>query len=357
MKIGFMSYFDTCSGYGNSAVEICRAMARAGHTVIPYAYTIDCDLPRNFTDLFTQREPESLDAMIVFALPNQLRFTEKMAERIPIRVGYSMWEQTKFSKDLMVKDKPYKDFTEIWVPCEMNVEPFQEFAPCNDVSIMNLGVNTEYFNYEDRQANRGGRPFRYCMNGALGYRKGAFLVINAYKEIVKEHPEWDIELHLKTSAKGLVKQMETWTKGLHVINEMYWPEELLDFYHRMDCMVAPSRGEGFHQPPIEFAATGGIVITSTWGGMAEWYDPSWAYGVDTGIVEIGNKWPSSRKGSLWGDPDPKSVKALMEHVYLNQDEAFHKADIGQEVVRKKFDWNIVVKQMLKRLEVLHGQDK
>jgi len=107
MNIGFMSYFDTCSGYGNSAVEICRALTRAGHTVIPYAYKIDVDLPQDFTDLFTQREPEDLDAMIVFALPNQMRLTEKMARKIPVKIGYSMWEQTKFSEDLWVKDHPY----------------------------------------------------------------------------------------------------------------------------------------------------------------------------------------------------------------------------------------------------------
>jgi len=357
MKIGFMSYFDTCSGYGNSAVEICRAMSRAGHTIIPYAYKIDCELPRDFTDLFTQREPERLDAIIVFALPNQMRLTEKMAERIPVKVGYSMWEQTKFSKDLWVEGEPYKDFTELWVPCEMNIEPFHEFEPKKDIEVLQLGVNTDYFKYKNRSITRGGRPFRYCMSGALGYRKGAFLTLGAYKEITEEHPDWNIELHLKTSTKGMLKQMEEWAPGIHLYNEMFWPEELLSFYHDMDCMVAPSRGEGFHQPPLEFGATGGIVITSTWGGMAEWYDPVWAYGIETGTVPIGKKWPSSREGSLWGDPDPKSVKAQMEHVYLNQDEAFRKARIGAEIIDNSWNWDTVVLKMLNRLEALNGKAK
>jgi len=357
MKIGFMSYFDTCSGYGNSAVQICRSMHRYGHTVIPYAYTIDVDLPRDFTDLFTQKEPEKLDAIIVFALPNQLRLTDKMAKRIPIKIGYSMWEQTRFSKDLMVKNKPYENFTELWVPCKMNVEPFHEFSPSKNIEVMPLGINGDYFKFKDWQENRNGRPFRFCMNGALGYRKGTFLVINAFREIRKEHPEWNIELHLKTSTKGMVKQMESWTPGLHIYNEMYWPDEMLDFYHKMDCMVAPSRGEGFHQPPLELTATGGIVITTTWGGMEEWFDPIWAYRVDHELVEIGNKWPSSRKGSMWAEPVPASIKVQMEYVYLHQDEAFARARIGHEIVNTKFNWEIVVLKMLNRLEVLHGKEK
>jgi len=355
MKIGFMSYFDTCSGYGNSAVEICRAFARAGHTVIPYAYKIDVELPQDFADLFTQREPEKLDAIVVFALPNQLRLTERMQERIPIRIAYSMWEQTRFSKDLIMKGKPYDNFTELWVPCEMNREPFGKFAPCKNIEVMPLGVNTDFFKYNPREAEI--RPFRYCMNGALGYRKGTFLVIDAFREIKAEHPDWNIELHLKTSAKGMVKQMEEWTPGLKVINEMYWPEEMLDFYHSMDCIVAPSRGEGFHQPPLEFASTGGIVITTTWGGMAEWFDPEWAYGVEHDLVPIGKKWPSSDPESMWADPKPESIKAQMEYVYINQDEAYDKATYGASVVRSLFDWDIVAEKMLQRLENLHAKNK
>jgi len=354
MNIGFMSYFDTESGYGNSAVEMCRAISRAGHSVTPYAYKIGVELPQDFVDLFTKREPETLDAMIVFALPNQMRRTEKMIERIPIKIGFSMWEQTRFPKDLWVEGNPYNEFTELWVPCEMNVEPFQEFAPCKNIEVMPLGIDTDFFRFRDRRG-KADKTFRYCMNGALGYRKGAFLVIDAYRQITAEHPDWEIELHLKTSGKGLYPEMETWARGLKVFTDMWWKDELLDFYHRMDCMVAPSRGEGFHQPPLEFASTGGIVITSTWGGMAEWYDEDWAYGVETGTIEVGNKWPGSLPGAKWGDPDPKSVKEQMENVYLNQDEAYDKAIYGSGAVRALFDWNIVVEKMIQRLEVLHGQ--
>ena len=91
MDIGFMSYFDTCSGYGNSATEIAMALSRQGANVTPYAYKIDVELPREFTDLFTLREPEELDAMLVFALPNHLHITEKMYDRIKVKIAYSMW--------------------------------------------------------------------------------------------------------------------------------------------------------------------------------------------------------------------------------------------------------------------------
>lgn len=346
MDIGLMSYFDVSSGYGNSAVEIARAMTRQGINVTPYAYKIDVELPKDFTDLFTKREPENLDAIIVFALPNQLHLTEKMQERIPVKIGYTMWEQTKLTKDLWVTGNPYEPFTEMWVPCKMNIEPFKEFAPGQNFEIMPLGINTKFFKYHKRS---GDGPFKFCMNGALGYRKGTFDVINAYKAIRERHPDWDIELHLKTSTKGMLPQMEKWAPGLKVYNQMFWLAELIDFYNRMDCMVAPSRGEGFHQPPLEFLSTGGIVITTTWGGMESWYDEQWAYPVKHQVVEVGMKWPGALPGSMWAEPEQESIEAQMEYVYLNQDEAFAKAFKASNEIPAIHDWDVAVKRMVKRI--------
>jgi len=346
MDIGLMSYFDTCSGYGNSAVEIARGIARQGIGLTPYAYKIDVELPRDFTDLFTKREPEKLDAIIVFALPNQLRLTESMQEKIPIKIAYTMWEQTRLTKDLIVDGKPYDPFTEMWVPCRMNIEPFQEFAPCKHFEVMPLGVNTEIFKYQSRAKSE---TFKFCMNGALGYRKGSFDVINAFRAIRLRHPDWDIELHLKTSAKGMLKQMEDWAPGLKIYNQMFWQEELLDFYYSMDCMVAPSRGEGFHQPPLEFLSTGGIVITTTWGGMETWFDDRWAYPVNCNLVEVGMKWPGTQPGSKWADPIQDSIEAQMEYVYTHQDEAFKKAATASQEIPRLFGWDAVTKRMTARI--------
>ena len=346
MNIGLMSYFDTCSGYGNSAVEIARAMAAKGINIIPYAYKIDVELPRDFTDLLTKKEPPGLDAMIVFALPNQMRLTDSMQERIKVKIGYTMWEQTRLTKDLWVKGNPYDPFTELWVPCEMNIEPFKEFAPCKNIHVMPLGINTKFFKYSKRTSKR---PFRFCMNGALGYRKGTFDVINAFREIRLRHPEWNIELHLKTSAKGMLPQMESWAPGLKIHNKMFWRDELLNFYHRMDCMVSPSRGEGFHQPPLEFLSTGGIVITTTWGGMESWYNDRWAYPVNYHLIEVGMKWPGTLPGSKWAEPHQDSIEAQMEYVYLNQSQAFAKAHTASQEIPSLHDWDIVAGRMIKRI--------
>lgn len=346
MNIGLLSYFDTCSGYGNSAVEIARAFARKNINIIPYAFRIDVELPRDFTDLFTKREPENLDAIIVFALPNQLQVNEKMQERVPVKIGYTMWEQTRLTKDLWVDDKPYEPLTELWVPCKMNVEPFKEYAPCKDIQVMPLGINSKFFKYSERTRNR---PFKFCMNGALGYRKGTFDVINAYRAIRLRHPDWDIELHLKTSAKGMLPQMEQWAPGLKLYNQMFWREEILNFYYQMDCMVAPSRGEGYHQPPLEFLSTGGIVITTTWGGMESWYDEQWCYPVEHKIIEVGMKWPGTLPGSKWCEPFQASIESQMEYVYLNQDEAFAKAKKASQEIPQLHDWDISVDKMIKRI--------
>ena len=146
--------------------------------------------------------------------------------------------------------------------------------------------------------------------------------------------------------------MESWAPGIKIHNKIFWRDELINFYNKMDCMVAPSRGEGFHQPPLEFLSTGGIVITTTWGGMEEWYDENWCYPVEHKLVEVGKKWPGALKGSMWAEPSTESIKKQMEYVVFHQNEAFEKAERANNEIPQKFDWDVVVKKMIKRISDL-----
>ena len=347
MKVIFKGHFDVISGYGNSAVNICIGLEKHGVDVYPIAYDVDFELPREFTDLFTKKEPMKMDCSVMFAQPNELVTEENWMWRIPVRVGYTMWEQTRLSKDLWKYYKDYENFTELWVPCNMNKKPFGEITD-KPIEVMGLGVDSKLFRYKNRDWNG---PLKYCMNGALGYRKGSFIVIEAYRRLTEEHPDWDIELHLKTS-QAFCSDIIKIAPNITLHRELFDLDGINEFYGNMHCMVAPSRGEGFHQPPLEFMSTGGVVITTIWGGPEMWADNKFCLTVGHEMESTVNKWGGAIPGSEWASPDPGDVYSQMETVYK---ERKLMKEIGKDAsvyVAENFNWNIVTLKMKERLKWL-----
>ena len=343
MKLLLVSYFDTCSGYGNSAVQMAVHLERLGVDVYPACLTVDLELPREFTDLLTKREPHDVDACVAFVLPSQNKLEDNVVRRIPFRVLYTMWEQTRLSSDLWEFSKWYNDYSEVWVPCPMNKEPFGEVTD-KHIEVMPLGVDAEFYEYENRNWNG---TLKYCMNGAMGYRKGSFLVIEAFRRMREAHPDWDVELHLKTSA-GFPSKYEEYCPGLKLHKELWSLEELREFYYCMNVMVAPSRGEGFHQPPLEFLASGGAVITTAWGGMEEWADKKFMYIVDHELEETVGIWGGALPNSLWASPNMDTIQTCMEEIYTHRGLAAEMSKDGSSYVQENYDWSVVCKKMKER---------
>jgi len=344
LSVIFKGHFDTISGYGNSAVQICVGLAKHGCNVYPIAYDMDFELPREFTDLFTQKEPEEMDAAIVFAQPNELLCDENWLWRIKARVAFTMWEQTRLSEDLWKFHKDYDNFTELWVPCGMNHKPFGEITEIPIETIW-LGVDTDFYKYQNRDWKNG--PLRFCMNGALGYRKGSFLVLEAYRQMCEKHPEWDVELHLKTS-QAFCSYFTKVAPNVFLHRELFDLEGLRKYYGGMHVMVAPSRGEGFHQPPLEFMATGGLVITTNWGGPAEWVNSFGCLIVSHKMEDTIGKWGGALPGSQWASPNQDDILAKMEFAYQNRDYIKNMGEHGSEIA-KNYNWPIVTKIMKERL--------
>lgn len=101
--------------------------------------------------------------------------------------------------------------------------------------------------------------------------KGMDLVIPAFAEILKKHPE--IKLIIVGDG-SLRKMMERQSKELNVEKAIHWTgkqpqEKLCEWYGRMDIVLMPSRSEGFGLTAIEAMANGCVVVASNAGGLPE----------------------------------------------------------------------------------------
>jgi glycosyltransferase involved in cell wall biosynthesis len=350
MKLIFRSHFDIGMSFGKSSAQLVMALERAGVDVYPIVEGISLNQPRKFVELLTKSDPGYVDVFLTYLAPESLNINEKTRRHCTLAVGYSMVEQTSIYGYLYTGGVPHSMLDALIVPCSMNIKPFQEFAPGIPIYVVPLGADTDFYYYKPRKKRS---VFKFCQNGALGHRKGTFEVIEAFKELKKDHPDWKIELHLKTSTDEVPQTVESWCPGIKCYAGYWSAEKLRKFYWDMDVMVCPSRGEGFHLPPVEFLATGGGVIATNWGGHKEWLSPKYAYPLRFSLREV-----TSLNGSTvdpkakWAEPNRKHLKELMAYCYLHQDEVKKKGRIGSQVVRDKFTWDEAARKLIKLFDYL-----
>lgn len=104
------------------------------------------------------------------------------------------------------------------------------------------------------------------------YRKGADLVIEIYKRLIKERK--DVKLVLKTkTADGRVAQVLRTLGAIHVYGWLT-EEQKMALYDACDIYILATRGGGFEMNGLEALARGLPVIAAK-GGSWEDYLPDW----------------------------------------------------------------------------------
>ena len=101
--------------------------------------------------------------------------------------------------------------------------------------------------------------------------KGMDLVVPAFAEVLKQHPDTRL---LVVGDGSLRTSMEQQAVELGCADHITWvgrqpQEELPQWYGQMDIVLMPSRSEGFGLTAIEAMANGCVVVASEVGGLPE----------------------------------------------------------------------------------------
>jgi len=119
-------------------------------------------------------------------------------------------------------------------------------------------------------------------------------------------------------------------------------------YKSVDCLVLPSRGEGWGRPHVEAMAMEVPVIATNWSGPTAFLteDNGYPLAID-GLVTV----PSGpfAKFHKWAQPSVIELRRLMRHVVDHPDEAKAKGRRARQDILEKFTpdkvANIVVEHM------------
>lgn len=101
--------------------------------------------------------------------------------------------------------------------------------------------------------------------------KGMDLVVPAFAEVLKQHPNTRLIVVGDGSQRSTMEQQ---AKDLGCAEHITWAgrqpqEELNKWYSQMDIVLMPSRSEGFGLTAIEAMANGCVVVASNVGGLPE----------------------------------------------------------------------------------------
>lgn len=148
-----------------------------------------------------------------------------------------------------------------------------------------------------------------------------------------------------TNIPGLHPAMEQWCPKLRV-HSAVWPVDILKkFYEKQHVLLAPSRGEGKNMPALEFQTTGGAVIATNWGGMANWLSPDYAYPLNYKLVSLNPSLPNCKQARA----DKAQLKELMMHTYKNRNEVKEKALLASKILPQMCSWDSVVEKFFLKI--------
>jgi len=311
-RIFLHSNFDTITGYGNSAVNLAIELQKRDIAVYPLCKSIGFDMPEEFLNLLMRKYPigQYIDYYINMDTPDRLDIPKNL-EFIEKKIAYTMWEQTRLTKQF--KKKYFKNYSNIFVSCSMNVEPFGEVFDENKIKIVPLGIDTRF--YAPVKRDFFDTKLKVCMNGALTYRKGIDILTDVMlDDRIKKLP---IEFHLKNSQRTVHPKISEANPNIFIYEGVWEKEQVKNLYDNCHVMICPNRGEGFNQTAVEFLATGGVVLTHNWGGHQAWANSEYCKTIPYKLVPV-EKWADVQKDSKWAEVNKEDIiKALLD-LYQNR---------------------------------------
>ena len=290
------------------------------------------------------------DVSLVYGFPQS--FTSNFGK---FNVGYTMFETDKLPTgkdwaglDQNAPDTINKNLDLLIVPCNHNKKLFADSGVTIPIEVVPCGINPNLFPYVKRD-HKPPHKFTFFMYGTLTLRKNPGMVISAFATLFKDNP--DVRLVLKTQS-GTLGHVEYVGMGdIQVIDALWEVEKLQAYMSEVDCMVFPSRGEGFGIPPLEAMATGLPTIIADNTGMSDYANPEYNIAIPTASVE-----PAQRYPQKWGDvgnwynPDYEELKKAMKWVYDNQDEAKAMGDRSSQWVHENWTYKNTAEKLVEAIK-------
>ncbi|KAF6262613.1 hypothetical protein COO60DRAFT_599783 [Scenedesmus sp. NREL 46B-D3] len=329
-----------------------------------------------------------------------------MKDLVVYRVGRTMFETNSLPRHLV---EHCNSMDEVWVPTEFNRETFTAAGVSPEkLFVVPQGIDAGYFDptkheplvlrelpgtqlvtgaarnsYSSSSESQGKNSFVFMSVFKWETRKGWDVLLDAYLHEFRAGEAVELHIMTKPFAKGkenFQDQVLQWLQrrfsisaaqaarlppvyvyGRHVDDATY-PR----LYASCDCVVLPTRGEGWGRPQMEAMSMAKPVITTNWSGPTAYINEAVAYplAVDhlaaadadmnltvTDAREINTYF----KGQFWAQPNVAHLRQLMRQVFTNPQQAAAKGQAAREHILRHFTPDGLAIKVME--EIMRIQDK
>lgn len=324
-------HLDPYDSYGLIACELVRHLSASGIRV--NAISMGNNLHENQDAEVARlvRQPVVTDTGgILLGYPTGFGSYGPLANMWP-KIAVTMFESTKLPRDWV---KVLNGMDAVVVPSTFCQEVFSTNGVTVPIHKIPLGVDPAYRPVE--------RPtdgvFTFLTFLDRGRRKGGLEAFMAFASEFGEDPS--VRLIMKSRDIKNGKRLEIDNSNVEVIHQDMTTEELSNLYANCHCLINPNMGEGFGLIPREFAATGGISLTTNWGGTSDDLG-LWGWPLDYELVKA--DWSTHKNFRLqdlgyWAKPDIASAMKMMRKVVDNRAYYQKKAMEISYQVPKLYSW-------------------
>ena len=241
---------------------------------------------------------------------------------------------TMFESDKIPEDWPeyLAMANEVIVPSKWVADTFARAGV--KTTVVPLGYNDRVFRYVDRPIPvEHKQPFTFIHYNSFNIRKGFTEVLEAFTQ--EFGPTEPVRLILKTTErKPPFPLVKSEYPNVEVIAGSIPEAELANLLGRANCMVYPSRGEGFGITPLEAMATGLPAIVPNAHGISEYFNANYML-----EVKAPGRCPGLYhrfKGTDVGEMvicDIKDLRKQMRYAYNHQAEMYELGKAASEYVK------------------------
>lgn len=297
--------YDMADSYGLIACQLARHLSALGVHVnaVGMGKTVMDSQPDDIRAVTSRPIVPSLGG-IVLGYPTGYHLHSSLLHAGP-RIAVTMFESTKLPADWIA---PLNDMHAVVVPSKFCGTVFRDSGVTVPIHVVPLGVGDSYV-YKPRTK---GRPLTFLAFLDRGERKGGIVALQAFLHAFGEDMRYKLILKGRTPKVSF----ELTNPNIEVILQDMSEAELCDLYYRCDVLINPHKGEGFGLIPREFAASGGLAMTTGWSGTADGID-QWGYPLPYTLETAhwrGNKTLAGQDLGQWACVDPSRVATHLQTV-------------------------------------------